>query len=246
MQPWRGYERSLVHGNLWLLQYVISGEGTFLGESFKAPVMFVLEPNHMLSYSINKDSEPCEQYWMKLTGENVRGFLEDAGIPTKTGVYPIQYANQLRQNFIELTTDQSYTGRDDHYFMLHGFLTNCELHRNSIRAKDSAPIFNSYTSAAIEYIHANYTEPLSESDLASHLHISKSYMHKIFRHDMKITPNHYLNKYRISCAKKLLSSTNLSVAQIAESVGFSSGDYFCRVFQKFMKQSPTDYRKTNR
>ena len=51
--------------------------------------------------------------------------------------------------------------------------------------------------------------------------------------------------YRIQCAKKILKDTNYSISKIAEAVGISGGDYFCRVFRKYNGgiSSPTEYRK---
>ncbi|MBQ9112594.1 MAG: helix-turn-helix domain-containing protein [Clostridia bacterium] len=245
MQPWRNYRCDITHGNIYVLQYIMSGEGVFNGQSFRGPCFFVLAPNDRMSYSVNADSEPFEQYWIKLEGEKAESYLKDAGIPTETGVYPCHYAKQAKKVLTELTTDLSYTNRDDRYFMLSGFLSICEFHSNSLKERSATGYINPYTVNALEYIHAHYSEPVSEITLAEHLHISKSYMHKIFCRDMRMTPNYYLNKYRIQCAKELLMNTSHSVAQIAESIGFANGDYFCRVFQKYMYCSPTKYRKNN-
>ena len=246
MQPWRNYKCNIIHGNIYLLQFLISGEGVFNGIPFKAPCFFTVAPNDLLTYSINNDSEECKQYWVKLEGKTVASFLSEACIPTETGVYPFSYAKQLCQVFGTLTTDSNYTNVDDRYFMLQGFLSICQLHRDSVKKGNSPDSVTSYTKEALEYIHRHYTEPIDEQTLSDHLHISISYLHRLFRQDVGVTPNYYLNRYRIQCAKKMLTETSYSVAQIAESVGFSSGDYFCRVCQKYMDCSPTQYRKKHK
>ncbi len=246
MSPWRDYKCNIIHGNIFLLQYVISGEGLFRDEPFKAPCFFVIAPNDLLSYSVNADSEHFEQYWLKLEGKYVTSFLSEAGIPTQTGVYPFSYAKQLCKVFSELTTDSSYTNTDDRYFMLQGFFSICALHRDSLKKNNASAGVSAYTRAALEYMHTHYNEPINEQTLAYHLHISVSYLHRLFRQDMGVTPNYYLNRYRIQYAKKLLTETSYSIAQIAEQLGFSSGDYFCRVCQKYLDCSPTQYRKAKK
>ena len=53
----------------------------------------------------------------------------------------------------------------------------------------------------------------------------------------------YCNATRVSQAKKLLTDTKLSIAAIAEQLGFSSIAYFDRVFFKITGLSPQQYRE---
>lgn len=57
----------------------------------------------------------------------------------------------------------------------------------------------------------------------------------------------YLNRYRISVAKFLLTTTIEAVGVIAKKTGFYDTSYFCSVFKKFEGCSPIEYRnKHNR
>ena len=246
MIAWNGYKRDIAHGNIYLLQYVISGEGTFNGQPFKAPCFFVVAPNDMLSYSVDLNSERFQQYWIKVEGSETSAFLSEAGIPTETGVYTFTYVKQIKQVFEELTDDSNYIDRDDRYFMLKGFFDICSFHLTSTQNKNTHGDMSIYTRSTLEYIHSHYSQQLNESILADNLHISVNYMHRLFCQDMGVTPNYYINKYRIRCARKLLIETSYSISRIAESVGFTSGDYFCRVFQKHVDCTPTQYRKRNK
>lgn len=57
--------------------------------------------------------------------------------------------------------------------------------------------------------------------------------------------NNYINRYRISHAKRLLGDTNDSIINIAFDSGFSSKATFNRVFRAIENCTPTDYRKSN-
>ena len=52
-----------------------------------------------------------------------------------------------------------------------------------------------------------------------------------------------LTNRRLEASKELLTSSNLSVTQVASSVGFSSQSYFSQNFQKKVGMSPRQYRK---
>ena len=60
---------------------------------------------------------------------------------------------------------------------------------------------------------------------------------------MGVGYNAYVNKTRLARSLKLLSSTDLSVAQIAAQCGFHNSNYFATVFKKAMGVSPTAYRR---
>ena len=53
----------------------------------------------------------------------------------------------------------------------------------------------------------------------------------------------YLQKKRIEEAKTLLATTDLTMSEIGNVLGFSSSSYFAQAFKKNMKRSPAQYRK---
>ncbi|MNE99308.1 HTH-type transcriptional activator RhaR [compost metagenome] len=59
-----------------------------------------------------------------------------------------------------------------------------------------------------------------------------------------MTISDYLMEFRLSKAVELLEFTDISISEIAESVGFSSQNYFIISFKKKMKLSPLAYRKS--
>ena len=59
-------------------------------------------------------------------------------------------------------------------------------------------------------------------------------------------PMTYLNRQRLSKAKKLLKDSNLKIKEIAEQCGFSSSQYFATVFKQFEDGSPGEYRRSKR
>ena len=53
----------------------------------------------------------------------------------------------------------------------------------------------------------------------------------------------YINEYRIERASALLSSTDASITEIADSVGIPDPNYFTRIFTRVKGKSPKEYRK---
>ncbi|MEA4968944.1 MAG: helix-turn-helix transcriptional regulator [Candidatus Pelethousia sp.] len=67
--------------------------------------------------------------------------------------------------------------------------------------------------------------------LAQTFHVSPSYLHKIFRKQLNTSPIQYISNIKINEAQYLLSTSDLSIIQIAERCGFGDSRYFSRVFK---------------
>lgn len=96
---------------------------------------------------------------------------------------------------------------------------------------------------AMLFIHENYTQPITRSDIARYVNISEDYLTFCFRQELGTTPIKYLQRYRIHQAKKLLKETELSVTEIAMRVGFSDSGYFSRIFHRETGRSPEAFRR---
>lgn len=92
------------------------------------------------------------------------------------------------------------------------------------------------------YIEQHYEEDIDLTWLAEKLHVSPSYLSKIFKKTLGINFVDYLNNVRIERAKFLLSHTNSSIVEISQQVGYSTHKYFSYVFKKYTNNSPTEYR----
>ena len=95
---------------------------------------------------------------------------------------------------------------------------------------------------ALEYINKNYSENISLDSVSSLIGFDTSYFCRIFKEATGATFTEYLNFVRICKAEKLLGTTNMSILEISEAVGFASISYFNRVFKRVRNVSPGKYR----
>ena len=94
------------------------------------------------------------------------------------------------------------------------------------------------------YIDENFNLPeFSISQLAERIEMSEVYLRKLFRAQYGISPSKYLISVRIKNAKKLMKYPFLTLEECALQSGFSSLQYFCRLFKKETGISPGKYRK---
>lgn len=93
-----------------------------------------------------------------------------------------------------------------------------------------------------KYIIANLTEALSLEQLAKIAETSPQHLSRLFRKECGLTITDYIRKQRIGEAKWMLQSSNNPIYEIAESLGFSSQNYFCNVFQRETGMTPSEFK----
>ena len=86
-----------------------------------------------------------------------------------------------------------------------------------------------------EYIDENFTKNMTLDSLSTKFYLHPVYLQRKFKQEYKISPTEYIIKVRINNSKNYLLSTNMTVEQIAYSVGFSYPSYFIKVFKKYEK-----------
>ncbi|WP_191567257.1 helix-turn-helix domain-containing protein [Metabacillus idriensis] len=94
-----------------------------------------------------------------------------------------------------------------------------------------------------DYIRDNFQKDLSLDDIASSVHLSPYYLIRIFKEKEGLSPIQYLIKIRLEEAKRLLTTNDQSIQEIANYVGYSNPNYFNIVFKKFTGYSPGKFRK---
>lgn len=96
---------------------------------------------------------------------------------------------------------------------------------------------------AVLFIRKNYAKQISAEDVAGASHVSTAYLSRLFKEELDIGFNEYLTQVRLEQAEKLLSETNLSIKEIAGSVGYGDEKYFSKLFRKTTGMKPTEYRR---
>lgn len=96
----------------------------------------------------------------------------------------------------------------------------------------------------INYINEHLHEVIDVATLYEVAHLSRSQFSVAFRAAFGTSVTTYVQQQRVSRAKRMLLSTSMTVAQIAEATGFESSSFFTRVFKKHSKgMSPIAYRR---
>lgn len=99
---------------------------------------------------------------------------------------------------------------------------------------------------AFNYIHEHFSESLQVQDIANTLHISSTYLNKLFHRYTGTSTIQYITRKRVAYACSLLANTNLTCEAISEKSGLCDASYLNRIFKSVTGLSPTQYRKNIR
>ena len=93
------------------------------------------------------------------------------------------------------------------------------------------------------YIDVHIREKITLEDISNNLYISKSHIERAFKKEYGITPITYYANQRIAQVASMLVTTNYSLSQISQQLGFSDVKYMSKSFKKIMGKAPLQYKR---
>ncbi len=106
--------------------------------------------------------------------------------------------------------------------------------------------YSSIVRAMLRFIHENFREELSLEILGRQFEMNGVYLGQIFKKETGVTFLKYLTNIRIEEAKRLLGKGKMNIAEVSESVGYKTSQYFSQIFAKTVGMTPQEYRKWSR
>lgn len=101
---------------------------------------------------------------------------------------------------------------------------------------------NGVITEILRYISDHYSEPLTLNLLARLYSFSPVYLGRLFKKEMGISFNEYLNSFRIRQALEYIHAGNDMIYEIAERVGYRDINYFYKCFKAIVGSTPGEYR----
>ena len=113
----------------------------------------------------------------------------------------------------------------------------------NVTPNSSKTISNPYVSDIELYIVNNPNKRITLGDLANELHICAKQVSRIIRQEYGCSLSELLNERRLNIAKMLLTTTQHTLNEISEMVGYPNEKMFREKFKNQYGVSPNNYRK---
>lgn len=229
----------------YLMHYVLSGRGTvrIAGKTHAVTRggAFTFFPRERHWYQADSE-HPWKYAWVGFTGTRAGVLLGRAGITGASPVYQSAYSPDIadhlakmrhalseRANGFELRTEGLM-------YLLFSSLMPAE--RGVKRSKDDSSV-----AAAMKFIDTNFQRDISAAQTAEYVGLERSYFSTLFSRTVSMSVKDYIMSRRIEKAKQFLVSMDLTVSEIATSVGYQDYFTFAKAFKKRTGVTPSEYKE---
>ena len=253
---WEHEGRKHVSRNLFV--FMIEGEAEFCfdGRVFAmAPGNVLLIPKHTLYTARTEDS--CEYFFLHFKGElercdgmppfsYVHRHFSFALPPMQSSCIYLDEYLQTGERYTEFlsriggcisnATETTHTARmllnvefERILIMLGGISERVYSKRQLPQTLDKILLF----------IRAHLAEPISVHEICLHFHLSRSYLARLFKQHLHMTPTAYINNEKMHYAGELLQNTDMNISEIAEYLGYCDVFYFSRLYKRTFGVPPS-------
>lgn len=217
----------------YLIHFVISGKGTFknvLGNyTLEKGMGFIFSPGDKVTYSSDPD-DPWVYIWLGFSGKSVPDFLHRCEFSTEN---PIFYFDES----FDIVNYFAYAENLEHGREF--YILSVLYHFFSIYAKPSSRAV-SKVDLAKNYIIKNYANDITVQKVANYIFTERKYFCRIFKEKTGLSPQQYIQNIRLTHSHELLVFKNVSVSDVATSVGYKNVSSFSKAFKRKYGVSPTD------
>lgn len=225
------------------IHYCIRGSGTCNGQRVTPGCFFVTFPFQHFAIETN-ESDAIELYYITIQGNDAENLLRDAIPNLATTVYACPFIEHLPQIFDDALS-QPHTECDADLFMYSIAFRLLSMHKQVAAGPDHSALNKKsfeYYKFALQYVSQYLTDRLTPTDVASFLHISPSYLRRIFSQHCRYSLREFLIRSRIDYAASLLTNEDTPITEISQKIGYPDYTFFSTIFKKYMGVSPREYR----
>lgn len=231
--------------NHYSLHFVVKGSGTLnYGKNthkITEKSVFCLQPGVLLSY-YPESKEPWRYYWINFTGSEASQLLTQMGFTVES---PVKKATLLETVYASLENLlNSNCSQKEFYFRIKSVLYDAVSRLCDDKNAETFIKNSNLVSRVKEILLINYENPsFSVEVLADILHVSHSYVCRLFKEETGQTVVKYLVNLRLEKAAELLNQKNYLIKDLAYKVGFNDELHFMKEFKRKYGVTVKNYYK---
>lgn len=247
-----GYYFELEKGRIlpeYQLLYIIEGDGIFHSRTVpEAPLhegdFFLLFPGEWHSYHPT-GPRGWKKYWIGFKGKNMDDRVQANFLSPTKPIYHVGYSAEIialyRAAYNAAQEEAAYSQQMMAGIVNHLIGMMYSLERNiELKSRNQAHV--DLINRARLRIRESLEVSLTIQQVAEELGVSYSNFRKLFKEHTGLSPAIYQQDLKLQRAKELLTTTDMSVKEIAYRLNFESPDYFSAKFKAKTGRKPSDLR----
>lgn len=232
----------------YLIHYIIKGHGYYIENNNKHRLspgdIFLIQPDKVVSY-YNDEDDSFDFCWLSFVGSNANKYLEYVGLSEKNLV--VHHVNTDFVKNVEYLVKQLESKNHPTEISLNQHILRCLkcVDNASLETSKKHSTISTFKNAVL-FIESNYMYSIVAHDVVEYLKIDRSYLYRLFKKYANCSISQYISNYRINIAKDILQNNDISISQVAESVGMNDVFYFSKQFKQVTGMSPTQFKRQNK
>ena len=250
-----GYERCNANKEIlgsrtkshYIMHFVMSGTGYFSmnGTDYEinGGTIFLIPPGIKTAYRPDRE-HPWEYMWVEFTGFNSKNLLDKTMLSAENPVCVPENAESVFEE-VAVMIDRSISPAESSTIFCTAQLLRVldiliqeqskpQNHALSRRENRLRPV--------LDYIQHNYCDSsLTVESIAEATYFNASYLSRIFKQALGVSPTQYIIELRMRKACQMLKYKAHSITEIASSVGYKSPFYFSKEFRRLFNIAPSRY-----
>ncbi|OGV57090.1 MAG: hypothetical protein A2X45_10520 [Lentisphaerae bacterium GWF2_50_93] len=234
-----GWRDRVKTANFAELYWCIGGKGSFTVDGtevkLSAGEVMILMPGD-LHKIWNPGPENWEYRWMTMDGPLAGEIVSKFGLkkkPFMAGECPVALFKRLEFEVLDISATSQRRASSTAFSILSLAVGGAPGEKGTDKLVRSC----------LQLIDDKFSEPLlGVEGLAKTLKTHRSRLSRLFKEKIGVSPSEYINSLRIHIASTLLVTTDFSVSEISDRVGFANSNYFSKAFRKTMGCTPRSYK----
>lgn len=235
--------------NEYQLLYITSGTGVFRSDHQRecrigAGDLFLLFPGERHTYRPDP-LDGWHSYWIGFKGRNMDDRVKAGFLSVEKPVYHVGFSEKIvslyESAYRSAVEEAAYSQQVLAGIVNHLIGLMYALERNIALGRDGAHV--DMINRARLRIRTTLESNITIQQITEELGVSYSNFRKLFKEYTGISPSLYQQDLKLQRAKELLSTTSMSIKEIAYQLNFESPDYFSSKFRLKTGAKPSEFRK---
>ncbi len=228
----------------YAIHFVVAGVCHYAVEgkeySLSAGEGFLIHPHQQNTYW-SDEKQPCTFLYMIFNGEDADRLARLTGLDRRTVTFQFPREDGYFSNLhaMHRAAGQNKAGLD----CMGRFLLALSplMHQKRVVEREKLP--KQYVGAACAFVKEHYAYHLSTEDIARHVGLERSYLYRLFKTELGLSPRAYILEVRLEKAAQMLREGNMTFTVIALSCGFCDFSHFSKRFTEKYGLTPGEFRR---
>ena len=231
----------------YLIHFILDGNGVYkVGNDtyeLQKGQGFLINPHIVTEYKSDYKN-PWTYCWIGFHGIQSANFIAETNLSSHSPIFDFDLSDPSIQFLQEVIKREDFSVQGE--LRIHGllYLLLAQMIETHPKEEINRPRINKeeYVNKVIDFIEMNYDHKITVAKIAKYVGLDRSYLNALFKDCLHSSIQQYLIHFRMNKASILLDNSQLSIGEIARSVGYEDPLLFSKMFKKYKGISPKQYR----